>query len=215
MDARFSDFHSTSVSTSVPFQDTTTCGSGITKDAVWRTQEKKKGRSGTRRTRERNAEIIRIQFTCEFHAGLLLCPTFAVEVPDLIGKKKMQIDVDDQGQRKADRSRKNGAGMEDEWRWKESGWENGPYNWCSSWKAAENKGGRENCRARNSPMKLRFHLQIKIHVVRSADGKNSTRLLVPSPRRAETSSFHRFTFFYIHPAALQLSRLFKLTQLTW
>lgn len=27
------------------------------------------------------------------------------------------------------------------------------------------------------PMKLRFHLQIKIHVVRCTDGKNSTRLL--------------------------------------
>jgi len=48
------------------------------------------------------------------------------------------------------------------------------------------------------PMKLGFHLQIKIHVVRCADGKNSTRLLVPFLKQAETSSFHRFTFIYIY-----------------
>lgn len=103
-----------------PFPDTTffaTCGSGITKDAVWRTQEKKKGRSGTRRTRERNAEIIRIQFTREFHAGLLLCPTFAVEVPDLIGKKKCRSmsTTKDRG-RRTDREKMV-------WEWKTNGGE--------------------------------------------------------------------------------------------
>jgi len=46
---------------------------------------------------------------------------------------------------------KNGNGMEDERRWKESEWENGPYNWCSSWKAAKNKGGRGRTARRETP----------------------------------------------------------------
>lgn len=219
MDARFSDFHSTSVSTFVSLSRIRSFLQPAVAHNEGRgpanARERKKGRSGTRRTRERNVGIIRIQFAREFHAGL----SFSVRHSPRkfpTNRKKENADRCRRRTGEGGQLEKKWSGTEDERRWKESGWENGPYNWCSSWKAAENKGGREReLPGAKLPMKLRFHLQIKIHVVRCADGKNSTRLLVPFRRRAKTSSFHHFTFFYIHPTLIQLSRLFKLTQLTW
>lgn len=66
------------------------------------------------------------------------------------------------------------------------------------------------------PMKLGFHLQIKIHVVRCAGGKNSTRLLVILiPRRVKTSAFHRFTFFYTPYTPLPSNLVIFLNQRRW
>ena len=64
-------------------------------------------------------------------------------------------------------------------------------------KLPKTKATERELPAAKLPMKLGFHLQIKIHVVRCAGGKNSTRLLIFFPRRAEISAFHYFTLFYI------------------
>lgn len=56
----------------------------------------------------------------------------------------------------------------------------------------------KDCRARNSTANLRFHLQIKIHAVR-CDVRNSTRLLVPLPRRGRQNVLSSFPSLHAPP----------------